>query len=146
MKKNILFFLLPLLISCSFQEELESSTDADGQPVNSAEKLIISQDPDRTINNIRVGEHILFNVEIVNFDTNANVSYTLKPISIEQKKHQIKNVDYYFQQETSNLTYPYETVENMVIKSNKSKFYLQILNQEIFNTFTLYKRCLMVKK
>ena len=140
MKKYTLLFSLLLLFSCTFQEELESSTDASVQTVNLPEKFIITQDPDRTINNIRVGENLLFNVEIINFDTNPNVSYVIKPLSIEQKKHQIKNVDYYFQQQTSNTTYPYETVENMVIKSNKSKFYLQILKPGNFqHVYSLQK-------
>lgn len=125
MRKIIYFTIFALIISCSADKP---STNSSGAEIT---KFTIIQDQNRTFDNIQVNEVLNYKISIDNFDTDPNVTYVLKPISIDARKHQIKNIDYLFQQKiiapNNPNSYQLETKDSIKIKSKYSDFFLKIL-------------------
>ena len=141
MKKITLLFLVIIFISCSKSEEIGDGKVSTTQITD----FTIVKDPNRTLDNIMVNETLKFSLLIENFDLNPNVTYVLKPISVEAKKHQIINVDYNFQQKK--LTIPtdpnvssYENMDSIKINAKNSNFFIKVLKPGNFqHVYTIRK-------
>ncbi len=138
MKKITLILFLLLLISCSSDNSTRNSTSA------VTTNFSISRDQNRTYDNIQVNEILNYKITIDNFDSNPNVTYVLKPISTDARKHQIKNIDYLFQQKVVSPnnpnTFQLETKDSIKIKTKFSDFFLKILKPGNFqHVYTLRK-------
>ena len=126
--------MFTLLLSCS-KDDLETTlVEAPIVPTS----FTLSTDPNKTMNNLVVGIRVEYDVKIENFDADADVIYVLKPIVGNAPKHQLNRTDFYFQTLEPNDVY--KSRDSIVIKSAKSKMYLQILRPGTFqHEYTLQK-------
>ncbi len=134
MKKVITLVVLTFMFSCSKDDLGETVAESPILPT----AFTILSDPNKTMNNLVVGNRIEYAIKIENFDTNPDVLYVLKPIVGNASKHQLNRTDFNFQTLEPNDVY--KSRDSIIIKNSNTKMYLQILRPGTFqHEYTLQK-------